>query len=89
LNSMLQPAGRISEYSSTIIFSLRISPIICVVDAISSVALIISYMARDGVGLHIATRAWANLRFRPDEGESMSASELPDEVATIEPLSPS
>jgi hypothetical protein len=89
LNSMLQPAGRIGEYNSTISFFLRISPIICVVDAVSSVALIISYMAHDGVGFRIATRAWADLRFRPDasEGESISASASPsgqDEVETIE-----
>jgi hypothetical protein len=87
LNSMLQPAGRISEYNATISFFLRISPIICIVDAVSSVALIISYMAHDGVGFRIATRAWADLRFRPDEGESMSESASPSrqgEVETIE-----
>jgi hypothetical protein len=89
LNSMLQPVGRISEYDSTISFFLRISPIICVVDAVSSVVLIISHMACDGVSFRTATRAWADLRFRPDasEGESMSESASPfrqDEVETIE-----
>ena len=90
LNSMLQPAGRISEYNSTISFFLRISPIICVLDAVSSVALIILYMAHDGVSLRIATRAWVDLRFRPDagcsEGESISASASPSQQGEVETI---
>ena len=88
LNSMLQPAGRISEYNSTISFFLRISPIICILDAVSSVALIISCMAHDGVSLRIATRAWVNLRFRPDasEGESISESASPSQQGEVETI---
>ena len=91
LNSMLQPAGRISEYNSTVSFFLRISPIICVIDAVSSVALIISYIAHDRVSFRIATRAWADLRFRPDascsEGESiLSASASPSQQGETETI---
>ncbi|KAF2680492.1 hypothetical protein K458DRAFT_91953 [Lentithecium fluviatile CBS 122367] len=58
LNSMLQPAGSIAYFSLTRSFILRISPIICAADAISSLCLIACYMSIPGVSLGYAAKAW-------------------------------